>query len=470
MANIDKLQNFVEKERRVLNTLKDPANKDKHRWYIKETLTEMKGEILRDIDSALHDKRVTLARQYNNHNDEIRKEIEELEKERKAIYNFRFNDSAINMKISDYKKIKSYLAQEFKDIKAILKKKNFKDSDEVPAGSAAETPLKEALAKAKKSGKTGAELEREAFNIWYRSGDTRGVHPIKAERWFKSHINDAYGDKRDYPKIHIYVNGSYVATTTWAKTCREAIDKYVEKHPEDKGKVTAHFADSITKDQKYTIKMLVMGNKYKIAEWEASSPEEAKSEFLEQNPSYRNKNVFVDVAPAISDAKIELRMNGRVIGHIEADTLSEAVRRYEEEHPEARGRVNAYMADSIENRQSYRGYTLAIYKNGDVWGYSLSRNGMHILNEGGFDSEDEAFDNGKREVDLRITDARARFKDALTFKAKQLIETAVREARYDYRIAIGFAEDDLRAEREWAWNNPEEVKRYVRQLIDNHTR
>ena len=26
-----------------------------------------------------------------------------------------------------------------------------------------------------------------------------------------------YGDKRDYPKIDIYVSGQYVCSTTWAK-------------------------------------------------------------------------------------------------------------------------------------------------------------------------------------------------------------------------------------------------------------
>lgn len=47
-------------------------------------------------------------------------------------------------------------------------------------------------------------------------------------------IESAYGDKRDYPKIDIFENGKYVATTTWAKTCKEAEEKYKEKHPDAK--------------------------------------------------------------------------------------------------------------------------------------------------------------------------------------------------------------------------------------------
>ncbi len=36
----------------------------------------------------------------------------------------------------------------------------------------------------------------------------------------------AYGDKRDYPKIHLYRDGIYVATTTWAKDPKEAVKHF----------------------------------------------------------------------------------------------------------------------------------------------------------------------------------------------------------------------------------------------------
>jgi hypothetical protein len=35
-----------------------------------------------------------------------------------------------------------------------------------------------------------------------------------------------YGTFRDYPKINIFVNGNYKASTTWARTCREAVTEY----------------------------------------------------------------------------------------------------------------------------------------------------------------------------------------------------------------------------------------------------
>jgi hypothetical protein len=43
-----------------------------------------------------------------------------------------------------------------------------------------------------------------------------------------------YGDKRDYPKIDIFVMRShgweYQCSTTWARTCKEAKEKYIEKN------------------------------------------------------------------------------------------------------------------------------------------------------------------------------------------------------------------------------------------------
>jgi hypothetical protein len=51
----------------------------------------------------------------------------------------------------------------------------------------------------------------------------------------------AYGDKRDYPKIEIFVDGLYRATTSWAKTCREAVEHYRTNHPEDADKKVLAF-------------------------------------------------------------------------------------------------------------------------------------------------------------------------------------------------------------------------------------
>lgn len=43
-----------------------------------------------------------------------------------------------------------------------------------------------------------------------------------------------YGDKRDYPEIQIFHRAggrwSYVCTTTWSRTCRQAKERFLAWH------------------------------------------------------------------------------------------------------------------------------------------------------------------------------------------------------------------------------------------------
>lgn len=52
-----------------------------------------------------------------------------------------------------------------------------------------------------------------------------------------------YGDKRDHRKIDIYVDGNYKASTTWAKTCKQAIERYINAYPDVTGNITARFSE-----------------------------------------------------------------------------------------------------------------------------------------------------------------------------------------------------------------------------------
>ena len=38
-----------------------------------------------------------------------------------------------------------------------------------------------------------------------------------------------YGDKRSYPKIDIFIDGKYWQSTTWAKACKEARKRVIDK-------------------------------------------------------------------------------------------------------------------------------------------------------------------------------------------------------------------------------------------------
>jgi len=63
----------------------------------------------------------------------------------------------------------------------------------------------------------------------YKAADARF---LQAKDRLAKYKTSAFGDKRDYPKIDIIVNGEYKVTTTWSKTLKEAKDKYLEKNPD----------------------------------------------------------------------------------------------------------------------------------------------------------------------------------------------------------------------------------------------
>ena len=64
---------------------------------------------------------------------------------------------------------------------------------------------------------------------------------MKRRLLHKRYGRATYGNKRDYPKIELVYAGKYVGTTTWSKTCREAREKYIERHPHlDPSKVKAY--------------------------------------------------------------------------------------------------------------------------------------------------------------------------------------------------------------------------------------
>lgn len=50
--------------------------------------------------------------------------------------------------------------------------------------------------------------------------------------------------KTNNPKIDIYVDGVYRSTTTWARTCRIAKERFLNAYPDiDPAKVKANFQE-----------------------------------------------------------------------------------------------------------------------------------------------------------------------------------------------------------------------------------
>jgi hypothetical protein len=77
-------------------------------------------------------------------------------------------------------------------------------------------------------GKTKKERIKMALGAYY------GAKNESVETEEVDTIDEAYGDKRDYKKHHISVDGKYVATTTWARDAKEAEEKFAEQHPKYK--------------------------------------------------------------------------------------------------------------------------------------------------------------------------------------------------------------------------------------------
>jgi len=68
---------------------------------------------------------------------------------------------------------------------------------------------------------------------------TQKIKLSEVRQMVRKSLREAYGDKKDYPKLHIFVDGEYKGSTTWSKNKKEAKDKYIEKNKEvDPKKVT----------------------------------------------------------------------------------------------------------------------------------------------------------------------------------------------------------------------------------------
>ncbi len=78
---------------------------------------------------------------------------------------------------------------------------------------------------------------RVTITTWAASHEAARRIICKVERCPESAIVSVrpryprYGEKRDYPKIELHRGGAYVSTTTWARTCKEAVARYAETHP-----------------------------------------------------------------------------------------------------------------------------------------------------------------------------------------------------------------------------------------------
>jgi len=56
-----------------------------------------------------------------------------------------------------------------------------------------------------------------------KAAHKRFMQLVREHKATRKWCDSAYGDKRDYPKIALFADGQYFASTTWSRTCRDAI-------------------------------------------------------------------------------------------------------------------------------------------------------------------------------------------------------------------------------------------------------
>ncbi len=81
------------------------------------------------------------------------------------------------------------------------------------------------------------KLNESLVTVCEKCGNTRQENSRLCDKCFTDTI---FGNKRNYPKIDIFQAGKYQHSTTWVRTCKEAIEK--SGLDLENGKITANFS------------------------------------------------------------------------------------------------------------------------------------------------------------------------------------------------------------------------------------
>lgn len=246
-------------------------------------------------------------------------------------------------KIMKNAKVKSYLAQEFRDLKARLSKKNF--NDQKSKWIAGLATIKDALAKYKDSAiKDGRISHREKI----------GVYEIKIWEYEKDYPR--YGGKYSY-----HISRYDGATDLASGIC----DSEQEAISEAKRKVKQFMNhDSAIKDEivrrvdyrgchiyigkqgNYTYSVYTKNSMGRPLAWDTGYGSESEALEAAKKSADLIVQKFGDSAEYINDRKIDIKKDGKLIDTVNAETLDEAVKIYERQHPELRGQIDAYFSDA----------------------------------------------------------------------------------------------------------------------------
>ena len=241
-------------------------------------------------------------------------------------------------KIMKNAKVKSYLAQEFRDLKARLSKKNFNDQkSKWIAGLAS---IKDAL----KNFKDGRISHRE----------TIGAYEIKIWEYEKDYPR--YGGKYSY-HISRYDGATDLASGI-CNSEQEAISEAKRKVKQFMNHDSA-IKDEIVrrvdyrgchiyigKQGNYTYSVYTKNSMGRPLAWDTGYGSESEALEAAKKSADLIVQKFGDSAEYINDRKIDIKKDGKLIDTVNAESLDEAVRIYERQHPELRGQIDAYFSDA----------------------------------------------------------------------------------------------------------------------------
>ena len=266
-------------------------------------------------------------------------------------------DRGVNM-TKDYKKLKAYLVQELKDVKAKLKRMKIKD-----AVSDWHT-CKEDAKRLFKMGFTIAEALDSINRKWYGIMSPSDQKAVVLSVAKDMGIKDTALPKFEESKHKRDKDGKFSSTGGGGKNTEESdtgkksvLEMSKSRNKAEKKKIAKAYwkyflngvddlVDFAEGDEELSYyaedgdidgMASVLGN----SEGGIEAALEAIKEYDEDEIKKLEKVLNEDTA--IKDYKIELMINGKKIGIVNASSPSEAVNRYEREHPELKGKVDGIL-------------------------------------------------------------------------------------------------------------------------------
>lgn len=241
-------------------------------------------------------------------------------------------------------KVKSYLAQEFRDLKARLSKKSFKDNKPKSQREVWLTGLssiKDSLTRFKDFPPKFEESKHKRDKDGKFSTTGGGGKNAKEES--SENKPKSESGKPSNAAILFHLAGK-------DKDFQKAWNAGIDLNDLEDEDISEEDKDLYNQTQerinRLNDKVLKQGGKLKKEDKkECAEIASAASYILGEDDDDDDDEDYEDSARYVNDRKIDIKRDGKLIDVVNAETLDEAVRIYERQHPELRGQIDAYFSD-----------------------------------------------------------------------------------------------------------------------------